>query len=266
MSEQSPDRKSIPGAERQGAYQYLPIECPNCGFQGKVKIERLNQTFHCKQCNQTFHVSRDGTIPGERPADAPSMDHAGPAKPDEAPWIERAFVQLPPAAKWVVAGVFVLLLALPVVWWMQPVEPLPGDIEDRAALTCKSLAAGDWKTIKRMAKKGTASELSKWYDRARPEDWEDVDRDTQVNIKVEGVTQKLKKYEGTHPVIDKYVRFTVHPSGKTEALEVVLIFNEDKESQWWLDGEQMLKESKPKKLKPSKKKGEEEESSAEGEE
>ncbi|HQU44916.1 MAG TPA: hypothetical protein PK867_19025 [Pirellulales bacterium] len=245
--------------EGKGAYKYLPLECPNCGFQGKVKIARLDQTFHCQQCKQAFHVTRDGTVAGERPPDAPGLDVAARSLPDEPPWVERAFVNLPPAAKWGVLGGFVLLLALGLVYLMQPEEPLPGEMEDRATLACKSLAVGDWSMLKRLAKKGTAGDLGRWYDRVRPADWEDVDQSTQVDVKFESQGQKLKKYEGTHPVIDKIVRFTIQATDKPEALDVALIFSEDKEAQWWLDGEQMLKEYRPAKKKAARKNAEEEE-------
>ena len=244
MPEQSPDRKTVPGIEGKAAYQFLPIECPNCGFQGKVKIERLDQTFHCKQCNQTFHVTRDGTIPGERPPDAPSMVEVPPMR-DEPTRLEQAFVGLPPAAKWGVLGALVLLLALGLVYLFQPAEPLPGELEARVNLACKSLAAGDWKTLKRLAKKGTSGDLGKWYDLVRPDDWSDVADETQVTIKLEGKAQKLKGYEGTHAMVDKVLQFSITAAGNARPLNVSLVFSEDKESQWWLDGQQTLKEYRP---------------------
>jgi hypothetical protein len=253
-------------SDGKGIYKYLPIECPNCGFQGKVKISRLDQTFHCQQCNQVFHVTRDGTVTGERPRETTVFDASAPPVPEEPTWVERNFVKLPPAAKWVVLGAFLLLIAAGVAYLLQPEEPLPGEMEDRAMLACKSLAAGDWKTLKRLGKHGTTGYLATWYERMRPADWDDVDKDTPVNVKPEGSAQRLKKYEGTHPIIDKILRFAIQPTGKPAALEVSLVFSEDKEAQWWLDGEQMLKDYRPAKLKPGKTEAEEEEESAAAEE
>lgn len=237
-------------AEGKGVYKYLPIECPNCGFQGKVNISRLDQTFHCKQCNQVFHVTRDGTVTGERPHEAVAPDpHLARPAEDKPNWLERHFIKLPPAAKWAVLGVVVLLLALGAMSLFEPAEPLPGEMEDRAMLAAKSLAAGDWATLKRLAKHRTSSDLSQWYEMVRPADWEDVNKETPVKTKFEGVTQKLKKYQGTKPIIDKLVRFTIEVKGK-KPLQVTLIFTEDKEAQWWLDGEEMLKTYRPPKEQP----------------
>jgi hypothetical protein len=259
--------RSVAEQSEKGAYKFLPIECPNCGFQGKVNISRLDQTFHCKECKQVFHVTKDGTVAGERPVEVADFDaDAVPAaRDDEPPWFERAFVNLPPAAKWAVGGVCALLLAAVLVWFFQPAEPLPDDLDGRAKLACKSFGLGDWSTLKRLAKSGTKGGLGQWFDRARPEEWNDVASDAVINLKHVRTIQKMTKYEGTHPLIDKHVVFSVQPAGKEQAVDITLIFAEDKQKKWWIDGDAMAKQAAPKKhaVKPTEEESSEEDETAE---
>jgi hypothetical protein len=229
-------------SEKKGdEYKYLPLECPNCGFKGKVKISRLDQTFHCKQCGKVFHVTLDGTVTGDRPLAELVRDDAARVVVDQPSRLEVWFGKMPPAAKWGVLGVMALVLAYFASFLLEPEEPLPGDFEERAVLAGKAIGHGDWKLLKRLAKKGTTSELGKWYEQQRPKDWDDVTADTTVDVQIKQVFKNLKKYEGTHPVIDQNVVIRIAVVDKPDPLDLQLTFSEDKYSEWWLDGEAMVK-------------------------
>jgi hypothetical protein len=231
--------------EEKGIYKYLPIECPNCGFQGKINISRLDQTFHCKECNQVFHVTKDGTVAGERPAEAATIDHSAPSVEEKPNWLEQKFVKLPAAAKWSVLGVFALLLVYGLVKLFEPAEPLPGDLEDRVELAAKSFAQGKWSTLKRMAKPGTARLLSKWYDANRPKEWNDASAD-EMQSKVVSVRKALKRYEKQTPIMDAQAMAQIQAPGQP-AYEVPFIWDQTDTGEWWIDGERMLTKGKPRK-------------------
>ena len=249
----------------KGAYQYLPIECPNCGFQGKVKIARLDQTFTCKQCNQVFHVTRDGTVAGERPPDEVAAHPSAPIADDKPSWIEVKFRALPAAAKWGVLGAVLLVVALVAAFFMEPEQPLPGDLEDRAVLAGKAFGKGDWKTFKRLAKPKTARDLGKWFDKSRPEDWSDLNTESKVAVKVGREEKILRGYEKSKPILDARTPAEVRVpeiTGDNSALTVNFFWSQDEKGDWWLDGERMLKESRPIKGAAAKKNAEENDDAA----
>ncbi|HET6881734.1 MAG TPA: hypothetical protein VFI31_16340 [Pirellulales bacterium] len=259
MSEPSPSKKPntarppdpgpkgqslSPTGEKSG-YKYLPIVCPNCGFQGKVNIARLDQTFHCKECGQVFHVTRHGAVAGERPADAPAVDDLSPPVEEEPTWLERTFAGLPPWAKWVALGAVLLVVAYLGARLLEPSEPLPRDLEARAALAAKSFAAGDWSTMKRMAKPGTARDLGAWYDANRPDEWSGLSAE-QINSKIASPKKVLKRYEKQTPILNAETSVEFVASGQ-QSVTIPFFWDETVTEEWWLDGERMLKESKPKK-------------------
>ncbi|HVX12428.1 MAG TPA: hypothetical protein VHC22_14695 [Pirellulales bacterium] len=257
--------KSAPGAsearEGKGVYKYLPIECPNCGFQGKVNISRLDQTFHCKECNQVFHVTRDGTVAGERPADAVPVSHTAAPVEEQPTWVEKRFQGLPPAAKWVVLGIFGLALAYGAVRLLEPAEPLPGELSDRALLAGKAFAKGEWSTLKRLAAKRTGGDLGKWYDKQRPADWSDADPES-IQVNLGAVRKQLLRYEKTTPIMTVRTKVDIAVPEKQSG-EIELIWSETETGEFWLDGEKMLKESRLIKKKATPKPPPEEENAEE---
>lgn len=236
---------SGPGGEAfgdKGVYKYLPLECPNCGYRGKVKIARLDQTFHCKQCGQDFHITRDGTVPGERPPDATPMSYAAAPVEEQPTWLEQHFIRLPPAAKWGVLGVLALVLVYGAVKLFEPAEPLPGELEDRAVLAAKAFAKGDWSTIKRLAAKGTTGDLGTWYEKQRLPEWDQADPE-KIQVKAGAVKRQLVRYEKTTPIVAMRTKMEIDVP-ECPLSEIELIWSENKNAEFWLDGEKMVKESR----------------------
>jgi hypothetical protein len=223
----------------EAEYQFLPIECPKCGLQGKVKISRLDQSFTCRQCNRVFHVTLDGVVAGERPP-APNTGLHEPSV-EKAPWLVRKIEQLPKVGKWLLLGLVLAAGLYALTQWLTPGEPLPDGLDERVDLAVKSLAYGDWKTLKRMALPGTAGELGKWYDMARPAEWSDVGPDSAVEIESGGIKNELHASKGgTKAVFGRKVGGVIRPAGKQES-KFLLLWVEDKQKTWWLDGEEMVK-------------------------
>lgn len=259
MSEPSPQRRTaVPGREpmashhagastnrRQGpdraGYQFLPLECPNCGFEGKAQIARLDRTFQCKQCKKSFYVALDGTVSGERPPDAVAIDPARLAVAEEPSWLEQTLGRLPAWARWVVTGAVLLALAYGAKLLLEPEKPLPGELEDRAALAARSFAHGDGRMLKRLAKSRTSSELAQWHDKNRPAEWNDLAPD-EVQFEIVSLRQGLRRYEKGTPIMDARVTANIGPRGKPR--QVLFLWQQTELGEWWLDGERMLKESK----------------------
>jgi hypothetical protein len=223
----------------EAEYQFLPIECPKCGLQGKVKISRLDQTFACKQCKRVFHVTLDGVVAGERPPAPPTGLHEPSL--EKAPWLVRKIEQLPRVGKWLLLGLAIAGGLYFLAQWLTPADPLPDGLEERVDLAVKSFAYGNWKTLKRLAMPGTTSELGKWYDMARPAEWSDVGPDSAVEIETGGIKRDLHASKGgTKAVFGHKVAGVIRPAGKQES-KFLLLWVEDKHKGWWLDGEEMVK-------------------------
>lgn len=241
--------KPAPGSEVE--YQYLPVECPKCHFEGKVKISRLDRTFTCKQCKKVFHVTLDGTVSGERPAEVvvdPAEFVAEEPQGPIAKWLES----LPRAWQLALLGLGGLLLAYGVSMWMEPAKPLPGELEDRARFAGVALARGEWKQLKRLAKAKTAGDLGRWYDLVRPKDWADIPADANVNVELGTQTQQLRGYEKEKPLLDAIIPITIEPSGKSKLENLSLHFSQDNGADWWLDGDRLLSDASAAK-KPARK-------------
>ena len=243
-SKQKPTSRGPTAAlsKQAAAYQFLPLECPNCGFKGKAKISRLDRTFQCKQCKKTFHVTFDNTVTGERPPEEAVVDPGKQVIVEKPSWLEKTFSRLPPAARWAVGGLIALALAFCGSLLMEPEKPLPGELEDRALLAAKSFGIGDWSTLKRLAKSRTAGPLSKWYDKNRPADWNEI-LPEEMQFEIVSIKQGLQRYEKGTPIMDARETANIGPRGK-KVRQVLFLWSQTEVGEWWLDGVRMLKESK----------------------
>jgi hypothetical protein len=225
---------------KEAEYQFLPIECPKCGLQGKIKISRLDQSFTCKKCNKVFHVTLDGVVAGERPPADP-LSRLDQPMVDKSPWLVRKIEGLPRVGKWLLLGAMIAAGLYYLSGLLTPDDPLPDGLEERVELAVKSYAFGDWKTLKRMAAPGTARELGKWYDLARPAEWSDVGPDSAVDFEVGGIKRDIRPSKGGNkPIVAHKVEGVIRPTGKKES-KFVLLWIEGKRRTWWLDGEEMAK-------------------------
>lgn len=246
--------------QQAGEYQFLPVQCPNCGMEGKVKISRLDRTFTCKQCKRAFYCALDGTVSGERPPDV-VVDPAEMITEEPQDWLTKRLESLPRVWQVAILGVAGLAIAYGVSVWMEPVKPLPGEIEDRAVFAGKALGHGEWKQLKRLAKPKTAGDLGRWYDKVRPKAWADATAESSVNVEPGQVTQQLKGYEKEKPVLDAIVPVSIEVAGmpeESQLKDLPLRFSQDEHAEWWLDGERMLADTvlpkdAPKKHNPATK-------------
>lgn len=247
MTKKAPNaraKRAAPRSMRDGeSLFYLPLCCPSCSYEGKVKIARLDQTFNCKRCKKSFYVTVGGTMPGLRPADAPLVDPATLASADDSSAIERLFARLPRVGQFAVIGLLLLGLAYGLALWLEPEKPLPGELEDRAMLAAKSLGQGDWKTLKRLAKPKTAGAMAKWYEQIRPAAWNEAGAEPAVNVELGSIKKQPRGFKGAEPLLDARGIATIQVNGGAKT-KVSLAWSQDEQAEWWLDGERLLAESK----------------------
>lgn len=257
MPEKAPDRRAKSAAprgarENDHALHFLPLTCPRCRFEGKVKISRLGQTFTCKRCKKPFYVTVGGTLPGERPHDAPLVDPSSFASADTTSAVERLFGRLPRFGQFAVLGLVLLGAAYGIALLLEPEEPLPGELEDRAMVASKALGQGDWKTLKRFAKPKTAGALSKWFEKVRPAAWKEAGPEPSVIVELGRIAKQPRGFKGVEPLFDARGAATIQVNGGKK-VTVNLAWNQDEQAEWWLDGERMLAESGAAKERKSEK-------------
>ncbi|HVX62601.1 MAG TPA: hypothetical protein VHC19_18425 [Pirellulales bacterium] len=230
-----------------GEYQYLPVQCPRCGLEGKVKISRLDRTFTCKQCKKVFHVTLDGTVSGERPPQAVDADPADMIAEETQSRFERWVAALPRAWQIVLGGICLLALGFGIKALTEPEVPIPGELEARAKFAATALARGEWRQVKRLAFPGTVKDLGRWYDAVRPKGWAEATSESRVKVELGAVSKQLRGYEKNEPILDCVVPVTVEVPGKGKLEKAPFYFSQDEELEWWLNGEMMLKNAKPEK-------------------
>ncbi|HUY33252.1 MAG TPA: hypothetical protein VMV69_10765 [Pirellulales bacterium] len=238
------------GAERfKGIiYRYIPVECPSCGFEGRVKIASLDRTFHCKQCKRVFHVDVRGTIAGERPPEEiVAVDPSAPIAPEKPNWVERRFLRLPRVARWGVLVAMVLALAGVGLLFKQVQEaPLPLDLHKRAELAGKALAQGDWRLLDRMAMPGHSDALHEWYTKARPKEFAALTLESDVNVVVGQLAEMFRRAERVPgkkkkvPIADFRTPVEIvlpgNPQGPAR-FQVDFVWVKAKDGEWQIDGE-----------------------------
>jgi hypothetical protein len=101
---------------------------------------------------------------------------------------------------------------------------------------------GDWRTLERLAKSRTSGALADWYDKNRPTDWDGVAPD-DMQFDIVSLKQGLQRYEKGTPIMDARETAHIGPPGKPR--QVLFLWQQTELGEWWLDGERMLKESKP---------------------
>lgn len=229
--------------KQEDEYQFLPVRCPHCGLEGKVRISRLDRSFTCKKCCKVFHVTLDGTVTGERPPGAAAVDPADMVAEETQTRFEKWLARLPRVWQMVLGGACLLALGAGIKILTEPEVPLPGELEARAKFAAQALARGQWGQVKRLALPGTAKDLGGWYDKVRPESWSDVGSESRVNVEVGNPSKQLRGYAKNEPILDSGIAVTIEVPGKGKLEDVRLTFSQDENLEWWLNGERMLKES-----------------------
>src|SRR5262245_24809082 len=93
--------------ETKDELEYLPIECPRCQAKGRLRIDRRDRSFTCKQCKRVFHVTAGGIMPGEKPPEPVETEVKGvvTAPPTK---LEKLWSKLPKDGKTLIGGLIAI--------------------------------------------------------------------------------------------------------------------------------------------------------------
>ena len=220
---------------------HVPIQCPQCGYHGKVRIDRLDRGFSCKECEARFYIDHTGQVmlgdppPKEEPIYGAPQTRRAEAPSGIAKWIPQAaqrFQQAPRAAKIATAAApILLLLAVAGLWAATRGEPLPESLLDRAMLAGESVARKD---SGRLAALATSSgDARQWLNKARPDSWKPVNA---PNAFVDVRPRVISQAETEAMVSLTIARPT--PGDSPEAVKLITYWTNSGE--WLLDAERTL--------------------------
>jgi hypothetical protein len=174
--------------EAREEFEFLPVECPRCGAKGRLRIDRLDRSFTCKQCKRIFHVGVSGILPGERPPDP--KDESGAidqftirAAPPSM--IERLWKKIPKDGKALVGGgMFIGLLVFCniIYFWFFSGGGMPTKLLDRAKFVGEAYARKDLETLAPLIASDTEKEAARWLEETRPEAWKNIPPDAVVSV------------------------------------------------------------------------------------
>lgn len=143
---------------------YLPFKCPSCGVNLKIKADRLNQQYGCKNCEKKFYINRTGDmVIGPRPAGGSSDKHgiqidstgpsvAKPKKPKKPP-----LINLTPKAQMGIAVACVSLLIFGTIQFLPASggANLPTTLKGRAQYVCDAVVQNDMESLKPLVSSST---------------------------------------------------------------------------------------------------------------
>jgi hypothetical protein len=242
-------------AEKFKHYKHVPLQCPNCGFEGRAKIVQLGCTFYCKQCGKDFHVTVQGTVRGTRPPEerrAPVGARIALEKPN---LLERLYSRLPRLGRWAAWAGLMLALGGGVALWLQSQREasLPDDLQKRAELAGNAFAQGNWHLLDRMAMSEGSEALHDWYEKARPQELAELASKPDVRVTIGTMTKlfrRLERVEGKNekvPVADFRTPLDIDVYETREGplrfhLELVWV---KEDGEWRIDGEWAREFSQP---------------------
>jgi hypothetical protein len=242
-------------AEKFKHYKHVPLQCPNCGFEGRAKIVQLGGTFYCKQCGKNFHVTVQGTVRGTRPPEERRAPEGAVIALEKPNWLERSFSRLPRLGRWAAWAVLVLAIGGGATFWLQSQREasLPSDLQKRAELAGSAFAQGNWQLLDRMAMPEGSQALHDWYEKVRPQELAELTSKPDVRVTIGTMTRlyrTLERVEGKNekvPVADFRTPLDIDVY---ETREGPLRFHLDlvwvkKDGEWRIDGEWAREFSQP---------------------
>ena len=249
--------------KKQDVINSVSVDCPRCGRSGHAKIERLNRSFVCRECQAKFYIDHTGQrVLGEPPwAKARAKEKEKAAERD-------GFKNLPPkhrrslrarlktiwrtlVFRWqncpswgrvtVVAAPAVLLAAALLVWSSIPArDDLPTALLERARFVGEAFGRNDSDDLRVISAGWSGGAAVDWMAADRPGDWPAGDETTPVSVESKVAFQNDAAREAS-------VMLTVYcPSGAFDSgggtaaaqLKTYWVLAED--GLWYLDGRRTL--------------------------
>lgn len=146
----------------------IPMECPTCGRQGEVPLDRLNCKLTCKKCGTVFHMDDTGHIVlGE-----PGSHKAKRVEPKDMPVemdLGKVLRELPKGVRYGVPALLAVLLLGMLVSRIAGSFGLAGDLPTRAAYVGELFADLQLDGIRNLTTPETVPQIEQWYNRVRPQ-------------------------------------------------------------------------------------------------
>lgn len=155
----------------------IPMECPKCGRQGEVPLDRLNSKLTCKKCGTIFHMDGTGHIVLGDPGVEAQRRHTEEVKRRSEELRRRkagdvtlaGVLKAIPKGAWFAAAALALLIggglvARRVVGSMG----VPAELGARSTYVGEHLVDLHLEEIKKLTRPSTHDDLRSWYDKVRP--------------------------------------------------------------------------------------------------
>lgn len=235
--------------KKRDHYVFLPVTCPKCHTEGKVRISRMASTFKCAKCHRDFYITPSGTVTGERPPEAKSDPYAAVTSPKG--WFVRNVERLPRAAWWSLGGVLLtgVTMALAVSLLAEPEADIPESMDGRAQLVAEAVARGNYRRLKSVVPRSKYIHAVEWAKNARPAGWpSQIEDDQSVYVQLETVFKNSKPAAAPGDEAEDFavatagVAATVLLSEKHEPFSFTMYWEQNSELQWMLDVARTSKE------------------------
>lgn len=227
----------------------IPMECPTCGRQGEVPLDRLNSKLTCKKCGTVFHMDATGhVVLGDPAAAALKMRSEAEIRRKEKDIDLRpsALLKAVPKGVWYTAAILTVLLggglvARRVVGSMG----VPPDLAGRATYIGERFVDLRLDEIKELAKPDTLDDVQAWYDKVRPTLNYKGPRDERAEVDVYSYVLREQGDRGqTLTNLRVAAPEPVSPGDTAPKDEIILLMHWTKaDGQWFIDGRQTLVEA-----------------------
>ena len=249
--------------KKQDVINTVPIDCPRCGRTGHAKIERLNRSFVCRECQAKFYIDQTGQrVLGEPPwakargkrkhkaADRDGLDALPPKHRPSlrsrlwAVWRTLVF-RWRNCPSWarvaIVAAPAVLLTAALLLRASIPArDDLPGGLLDRARFVGEAFARNDAGNLRAISAGWSGGAAVDWMAADRPGEWPDGDETTPVRVEVKIAFQNEAAREAAVMVTVYRPGGAFDSAGGKAAAELKTYWTLAEDGLWYFDGQQTL--------------------------
>jgi hypothetical protein len=240
-----------------GGRAMIPMECPKCGRQGEVPLDRLNAKLTCRKCGTVFHMDNTGHIILGDPdvATLKKRTEEVRRKDKDIDLSLAGLLKSVPKPLWYVVTILILMLGggfavNRVVGSMG----VPTELAPRSTYVGERFVDLELDEIKRLSTTSTLDDIQKWYDKVRSTLRFKGPRATRSEVDVfSSVIREFPSTGETMTTVRVASPDAAAPASSSMRDEVTLTLCWAKEGGVWLiDGKKTLAEaSKPPRRRPT---------------
>jgi hypothetical protein len=249
--------------KKQDVINSVSVDCPRCGRSGHAKIERLNRSFVCRECQAKFYIDHTGQrVLGDPPwAKARAKDKDKAAERD-------GFENLPPkharslrarmktvwrtlVYRWqscpswarvsiVAAPAVLLAAALLIRSWLPARDDLPTALLERARFVGGAFGRDDEGDLRAISAGWSGGAAADWMAADRPADWPTGDETTPVNVEAKIAFQNDAAREASVMLTVYCPGRAFDAAGGTAATQLKTYWTLGEDGLWYLDGRRTL--------------------------